>query len=402
MTTPAELQPDPNTADPTGSERISKSSSPSRKFPCGQCGAKLDFDPAVQSLHCPYCGFQQTIAAQTETVEERDWELFWSQQASTEEQLPGHSSEVTCTACGAVVLLDDKIAADACPYCATHLDHQPRSAQAMIPPGAILPFALTHHQAIAAFTNWIQSRWFAPSQLKILSNLGQLSGVYIPYWTFDAMTFSSYTGQRGDNYTEIEHYVDHETRTHTNAQGVTTTSTQPVSKTRHVTKTRWSYAAGQVDHFFNDILICASHTLPPDLIAKLEPWDLPSLVDFRPEFLSGFQTERYTIGLREGFTRANAVMEPAIQTLCRQDIGGDHQTISSLDTKHTDITFKHLLLPVWIAAFRYRDKPYRILINARTGEVVGTRPYSIPKIASLIAAILVAIALTAFIISTFR
>src|SRR5207344_1224993 len=27
-----------------------------RQFPCGNCGARLDFDPAARSLKCPFCG----------------------------------------------------------------------------------------------------------------------------------------------------------------------------------------------------------------------------------------------------------------------------------------------------------------------------------------------------------
>lgn len=384
----------PNPQQEAGNDHSAK-----RKYPCEQCGAKLDFDPAVQSLHCPYCGFQKAIEQPAQGVEERDWDQFWSQQTTHEEQLPEHASEVVCTACGAVVILDDKIVTDACPYCARHLENEPQAARSMILPGAILPFAITRQQAIASFTEWLQSRWFAPSQLKNFSNLGKLSGVYLPYWTFDSMTDSHYKGMRGDDYTEIEHYMDHETHTQTDAHGNTTTTTHPVMKTRTVTKTSWSSASGEVNHFFNDLLVCASTTLPAELIAQLEPWDLPSLVEFRAEYLSGFQTERYTVGLKEGFFRAEAMMEPQIKKLCCQDIGGDHQTISFLKTDHTEITFKHLLLPVWVAAFRFRDQPFRILINARTGEVVGTRPYSFAKITFLVLGIIAAVALVAFIIA---
>jgi hypothetical protein len=38
-------------------------------------------------------------------------------------------------------------------------------------------------------------------------------------------------------------------------------------------------------------------------------------------------------------------------------------------------------LPVWSAAFRYRQKAYRFVINGRTGQVQGERPYSYWKIA---------------------
>src|ERR687883_183800 len=79
--------------------------------------------------------------------------------------------------------------------------------------------------------------WFAPNELKKLADLGQLSGVYVPFWTYDAMTYTHYTGQRGDDYQETETYTE------TDANG------QPVTKTRQVTKTRWTHVSGEVRHF---------------------------------------------------------------------------------------------------------------------------------------------------------
>ena len=65
--------------------------------------------------------------------------------------------------------------------------------------------------------------------------------------------------------------------------------------------------------------------------------------------------------------------------ICR-DIGGDHQRISAVDTRYDHIRFKHILLPVWLSAFRFRDRTYRFVVNGRSGKVQGERPYSAWKI----------------------
>src|SRR6188508_594943 len=110
-----------------------------RKFPCPACGAKLDFDPKVQALHCPYCGHQEKIeAAEGDIVEERDFEEFLSHAAKEETTIAGRSNEVRCTGCGAIVLLEDKVATDRCPFCTTHLENAPQTAAAMIPPESLL------------------------------------------------------------------------------------------------------------------------------------------------------------------------------------------------------------------------------------------------------------------------
>jgi hypothetical protein len=82
------------------------------------------------------------------------------------------------------------------------------------------------------------------------------------------------------------------------------------------------------------------------------------------------------------------VIDGTIATLVRRDIGGDQQRIHSVSTSYDDVKFKHVLLPVWISAYRYRDKAFRFLINGQTGEVSGESPKSWWKIAFLVAGVL--------------
>ena len=361
----SETQPSPPAAEPPPAPRLPPAG---RKFPCKECGARLDFDPAARALHCPYCGHVEAI--QPGEVHEIDWDPYLKQIAGDEAAIAGRSSQVTCASCGAVVLLEDKVATEKCPYCGVHLENEPESAQAMIRPGAVLPFAVTGKQANAAFNLWIASRWFAPTTLRMFANLGQLSGVYAPFWTYDSMTYTYYAGERGDDYT-VTRRVD--------------------GKTVSETRTRWTSVSGEVQEFFDDVMVYASQSLPPRKVVKLTPWDLDKLEDFKPDFLSGFLTERYTINLAEGWERARAAMDEEIRSLCCRDMGGDHQRLETVHTQHVGVTFKHILLPIWLATYRYQDKPYRILVNGRTGEVVGERPYSWVKIGLLVAAVVAAI-----------
>jgi hypothetical protein len=156
---------------------------------------------------------------------------------------------------------------------------------------------------------------------------------------------------------------------------------------------------GEVQHYFDDVLICGSHGLPNDLVAALEPWDLQTLTPFQSEYLSGFKTERYAIGLEEGVGCAKTVMEKTIRRLVHQDIGGDHQRIVSLETRYLGVTFKHLLLPIWLATYRYHDKLYQILINARTGEVQGRRPYSVWKITLAVISLLIVVGVVVYLVN---
>ena len=84
------------------------------------------------------------------------------------------------------------------------------------------------------------------------------------------------------------------------------------------------------------------------------------------------------------------MMRAVIDGDVRGDIGGDMQQVTALDVRHTDRSYKLVLLPVWRADLEMLGRTYRVLVDARTGEVVGERPYSAWKIAVALALGLVA------------
>src|SRR5699024_6587679 len=129
-----------------------------------------------------------------------------------------------------------------------------------------------------------------------------------------------------------------------------------------VVKTRWRPASGRVARDFDDVLVLASTSLPRRFTDGLTPWDLSHLTPYRPEYLAGFAAEGYTVPLETGHEVARAQMAEVIAMDIRRDIGGDHQRIDAMETQHASETFKHVLLPVWSAAYRYGGKSYRFVV----------------------------------------
>jgi predicted RNA-binding Zn-ribbon protein involved in translation (DUF1610 family) len=269
---------------------------------------------------------------------------------------------IKCTACGAESTLKPDVTADRCPFCGAAIVTEGTSAK-QIRPWGLLPFHIKQEQAMAAFRDWVRSLWFAPNDLYRYADANPVKGVYIPYWTYDCQTDTAYEGHRGDDYTETETYTEYE-------------NGKPVTRTRTVTRTRWTWVSGRVDNAFDDILVLASNSLPRKYTERLEPWDLENLAPYQDDFLAGFVAESYQIDLPAGFELAKGIMEGTIRQSVCQDIGGDHQRIDSMRTSYLNITFKHILLPLWISAYLYRSRVFRFLVNARTGEVTGERPYS--------------------------
>lgn len=336
-----------------------------RQFPCTNCGARLAFDPKAATMKCPYCNHECTMPREGDTVEELDFHEALLAAAEKEDTLD--EQVVKCQTCGATTTFAARKTACECAFCGTPIVLQP-DMTCVLRPRALLPFHITKNEASRLFAAWVRSRWFAPSCLKdVVGRETGLKGVYIPFWTYDCRTFTDYVGERGDYYYVTESYT-------------VTVNGKSERRTRQVRKTRWSRASGHVHLTFDDILILATESLPRNYADKLEPWDLENLAPYAEEYIGGFQAEAYSVSLEDGFVRAQGVMDPAIRTAIRRDIGGDEQRIHHADTHYEEITFKHILLPVWIAAYRYKETTYRFLVNARTGEVQGERPWSWIKI----------------------
>ena len=57
--------------------------------------------------------------------------------------------------------------------------------------------------------------------------------------------------------------------------------------------------------------------------------------------------------LEPGFEAARARMREQLTYDVKRRIGGDAQRITAMDVRHEAVTFKLLLLPVWMLAYRY-------------------------------------------------
>lgn len=353
-----------------------------KHFPCKQCGAQVEYDPGAAALKCPFCGAENPVPQATAAIEELDYRAHLERGAA--EGLQHEHLTVKCQACAAEWAFAPDIVSGQCPFCGANAVGEGLSKR-VIKPRSLLPFKVARDQAREAYDRWVKGLWFAPNRLRRFARIENcIAGMYVPYWTYDCDATSRYTGERGDDYWTTETYT-------------TTVNGRSVTRTRPVKKTRWSSVSGTVENRFDDVLIVASESLPRPYTERLEPWDLQDLVPYRDDYLSGFRAESYTLPLPEGFVRAQEAMQPEIRSTIERQIGGDHQRIHSVNTRYDDVTFKHLLLPIWICAYRYGATSYRVLINARTGEVQGERPYSWIKIALFIILVLALVAAVAVV-----
>ena len=131
---------------------------------------------------------------------------------------------------------------------------------------------------------------------------------------------------------------------------------------------------------------------------KLEPWPLAACIPFNPQVLSGYLAKTYDVPLDAGFVAAQRRIQSACESESKNRIGGDEQRVSSCQVQYSALTYKHLLLPVWMLTYRFQGKPYQVVVNAGTGDVEGERPWSFWKIFffSVLVAIVVIILIALF------
>lgn len=342
-------------------------------YKCEACGAELRFAPGQAALKCDHCGHVQAIPGAANMAPASIAELDYP--SAVANALPAAAMEetrnVTCPSCGASFTMKPDIHAAQCPFCATPVVAD-TGAERRFKPQGVVPFQLSEAQARQAMTDWLGGLWFAPSGLQDYARKGRaLTGIYVPYWTFDAMTVSDYQGERGEYW--------YETRVVT--VQVNGRTEQREEQVRHV---NWYPVSGRVSRRFDDVLVMASQSLPRHYIDGLEPWTLAELRSYSADYLAGFQAEGYTLGLEEGHGVARAEMDQVIRGDVAQDIGGDEQRVLAVETQASEETFKHILLPVWMAAYKYGGKSYRFVVNGQTGRVRGERPWSAWKIAAAV------------------
>ncbi len=340
---------------------------------CPSCSAAIKFDPLSGLLKCPYCHYEEVIplpeAEQDLVAQELDFHeavergnFNWGEEKKA----------VICNSCAAESIYDALEVANVCPYCGSnHLMES--SAENSLAPNGIIPFNVSHEQANENSKRWIKGKWFAPNEAKRTAKADNFAGIYLPYWTFDSKTASRYTARYGKH------------RSVTNSQGKTTT------------RTDWYSTSGFYQEFIDDELVRATKRYDSGLLGRIEPFDTRKPIAYTQDYLTGYVAERYSVGLEDGWKIAqnniHSHLEGQISSVVRRRHRADVVSSVRFSTVHSDVTYKYIMLPIWLSSYRYKEKAYQFLVNGQTGKVGGESPISAIKVtfATLTALIIIAV-----------
>ncbi len=340
-----------------------------RKHPCPECGGDAEWNASKKALACPFCG---TILLWTDgenplgaTIIEHDLESVLSAIPNQARGFLAEKKSVKCESCQAISIFDPTRAAQRCDFCGSPSIVPVDELKDAITPESLLPAAIPQPQVRDQLRQWYASRWWAPNKLKRLALTDTLTGIYLPYWTFDAHVDADWTAESGYYYYVTETYRDSNGKT----------------QSRQVRHTRWENSAGSLSHFFDDDAVPGTVGVHTALLRKVEPF--PTLTDLKsydPAYVRGWTVERYQIDLRQASETSRQQMDAVIHQLCARDVPGDTHRSLEVSSFYQGRTFKHILVPVWLATYTYGSKSFQVVVNGYTGKMAGDHPLSWIKI----------------------
>lgn len=341
------------------------------------------FAPGTRRMKCPYCGTENEIEVELTELKEHSLDELPLSPATKEKGLGIDQRRFRCDNCGAVQAVEPAAITVECIYCGSEAIMETPSDPSLVRPSAIVPFTFDVDSARARFRGWLGAWWrrlVSPRALKDDAFISKIRGIYTPFFTFDAQAESDWSGFRGDYY-----YI-----------------TVGTGKNRHtVRKTRWTYRSGHHSLFYDDVLLYASRGLPEGTLTKVMPFHTGQLVPFSGGFLAGFAAEEYTLDPKDLWSSARDLMMSKEWQACRSELDGDTYRNLKVHTELLNPTWKHVLLPVYMANYRYGKGRFHFIVNGQTGEVRGTAPISWTKVAAIAGGVVAALVVIAGLLGAF-
>lgn len=309
---------------------------------CPVCQSIVD----EEDLFCPNCG---TEAPRKDASEQR---------APQATRLATYNFQ--CAGCGASMSYDARAGNLRCPFCASvKLVAQPDAK--ILSPKLVVPVAISRQQAVAAMRGWLSRGFFRPGDLSAAAAVVRVQPVYVPYWVFAAQTHTFWTADSS--------------QTPPGASG------------------DWYPMAGEHQGQYQNLLIGASGALTPAETEQLCPFDLATGVPPEKIDLENVTVEQFSVPRKYARPLARAGIEQREAAACAAAYVPGRSRNVHVNVQMQALSSEPVLLPVWIMAYRYRDRVFRFLVNGQTGKATGQAPISWQKVAAVAGIIIAAVLL---------
>ncbi len=321
---------------------------------CPACGAEMVFSPEKQRLACPYCGGTQEV-----DFTQKSSELAFTELLRARGNEWGEETHVfRCNNCGAKEVLENTDIAKECPFCGTTNVTKIEELSGLRPNG-VIPFAVDVKTATANVIAWAKRKLFAPRAFKQSVKPEKIKGTYVPAFTFDTQTFTSYTGRLGKYYTR---------------------TVRRGGKKKIYRELRYFFVSGTLNASFDDVLVQAGKRVSQRDIDRISPFPTNESNEYSSEFLHGYVAQSNEKSGEECWEEAKEVIFAEIRAKILAKY--DYDVVDNLTphTSYSDVTFKYVLLPLYVGHCNWKTKLYNFFVNGKNGRVTGKVPLSPVKI----------------------
>ena len=332
----------------------------SQSFQCPRCGGRMIFSTLSLQLSCEYCGYQEMGESTADepqapgSVADRAEQVLDFVMPTT---LAHHWSQaqqhLSCERCGALSLLPPGFKTTQCPYCGSNQLVESAEQEEIVDPQLIAVMQIDEKQAKRLAGSWLGKGLLSPDSLPGASRTLLLRPGYYSFWTFDGLLEVKWSCEVGEGSGNQK---------------------------------RWMPVSGAESRFFNDVLVPGMKAISLQDVKGLQPFDLQDVAAFKPEYLAGWPTVLYDCSLTDASLVGREFifkqLKPQMAELI--EVGREKRNLSLGGHSWSGMTFKHILLPLWVGAYQFQGQEYRLMINGQTGKVTGARPRDSLKLALMI------------------
>jgi DNA-directed RNA polymerase subunit RPC12/RpoP len=336
-------------------------------FSCPRCGGTTAYSVAGGGLRCEYCGYYEAPERQVVGKGAREFEFKVETMERAAHGWGTERKDLSCEGCGAHVSVPPRSMTVSCPFCGSSKLVQTPGRQDALRPRFLVPFEVTDEACRRTIREWLGSSWMVPGDLQRLAGAVELTSMYLPTWTFDGVARARWRAQVG--HTKTERY-----------------RSGGEWKTR--TRTEWRWESGNVTRAFDDLPIPGTARLSQVLLERIKDYDLSGLAAYDPQFLAGSHAQAYDVPLEEAWEAARHRMREATRAACRDQASTSKIRNFSMELDFSDESWRYILVPAYVGAYRYGGDPYQLMVNGQTAEVAGQRPVDWTKVGLAIGAAL--------------
>jgi len=329
-----------------------------RSIKCPRCGSPnmSDDDASDTLLVCDSCGYsidkpKHTSNLQSLTaalIKRRSQDVVWMVGSRT----------LKCNGCGAERTLGRSQMSSECPFCGSRQVIEQDALGTLSQPESLVPFRVSKQQALEQVkrvtTGGVEKfkSFFVNNRVSRV----EISGIFLPFWLFDAMVDVTHTYERVEN------------NTNQRGVGLFRVAMGGMGNLGDSMRGNSRLTTDKLNDAALNVPIPAFKQPPTPLVMRAGRYDYGRAVDYAPDFIAQHAAEIYSID----FDKASMDVRSVVSEMMRKNHyrnDGTYKTVN-ISTMMTQASFRLMLLPMWVVTIFEKDDDVRpVLINGQTGQV---------------------------------